>query len=347
MQAPGGASHRPASGGSPYTSGSSSSRKNAPKPPTPSSGSSPYSRRRSFPPRCTWSSRSPARSRSSLERPELDRLGRAGLGAGRRRSRPACGRSRACTSAPAVGPSPRARQLAAVEHAERAGGDAVAAAVAHVLLDDDGAELGADQRAGGADVEAGGVGAVLADVGAHQPAQRRRGRRRRRARRCRCCSMKATCRQRVGAQRAGVVVRVAGEAEPVLGDAVPLLAGDLARLAADADAGVGEEADALLRLVAVALRPRPPSTRGARVDRARSSRAAAGMSQVAALDSWMCTLGSSTISNRSLAESPRDEAARAPVVRQPDLVHDAPALDAQRLDPLGDQHPRLDRGPRG
>ena len=45
----------------------------------------------------------------------------------------------------------------------------------------------------------------------------------------------------IGAQLAGVVV---GETEPcqaVLGDAVPFLAGHLAGLAADADAGVGEE----------------------------------------------------------------------------------------------------------
>ena len=71
------------SGGSPYTSGSSSSRKNAPLPPTPSSGSWPYSLasvdarvvqliqslRRAFP--------------QFVQRTELDRLGRAGLGAGR------------------------------------------------------------------------------------------------------------------------------------------------------------------------------------------------------------------------------------------------------------------------
>src|SRR5262249_29390536 len=61
--------------------------------------------------------------------------------------------------------------LALVEHPEGAGHDAVAAAVADVLLDDDGPELGPEYRAGRADVEASRLGAVLADVGAHQPAE--------------------------------------------------------------------------------------------------------------------------------------------------------------------------------
>src|SRR5581483_9027990 len=65
----------------------------------------------------------------------------------------------------------RGRQVPLVEHAEGARGDAVAAAVADVLLDDDGPELGAEQRSRRADVEAAGMRAVLADVGAHQPAQ--------------------------------------------------------------------------------------------------------------------------------------------------------------------------------
>ena len=60
--------------------------------------------------------------------------------------------------------------LALVEHPERARRDAVAAAVADVLLHDHGPELGAEQRAGRAHLEARGVGAVLADVGGHQPA---------------------------------------------------------------------------------------------------------------------------------------------------------------------------------
>jgi len=55
----------------------------------------------------------------------------------------------------------------------------------------------------------------------------------------------------VGVQLLGVVVRHAGEQQTVLGDEVPLLASDLAGLAADADAGVGEETHPLrMRLIA-------------------------------------------------------------------------------------------------
>src|SRR5262249_41415922 len=43
-------------------------------------------------------------------------------------------------------------------------------------------------------------------------------------------------------ERRGVVVALAGPLQAVLRDQVPLLAGNLARLAADADGGVGEEA---------------------------------------------------------------------------------------------------------
>src|SRR5207245_8502337 len=54
---------------------------------------------------------------------------------------------------------------------ERARADAVAAADAHVLVDVDGTELRAVQRAGGADLEASGLYAVLAGVAHHQPAR--------------------------------------------------------------------------------------------------------------------------------------------------------------------------------
>src|SRR5204862_8321669 len=63
------------------------------------------------------------------------------------------------------------RELPAREHAERTRRHAVAAAVADVLLHDDGSELGAEERPRRADVEARGVRAVLADVRAHHPAQ--------------------------------------------------------------------------------------------------------------------------------------------------------------------------------
>ena len=141
------------SGGRPYTSGSSSSRKNAPKPPTPSSGS----RRRgarSFQP-CVVEPARAGRLRALaqlVERAELDRLGRARL---RARGLEAVLQPVVAERAlPGRALAVRASDLAAVDHAERARGDAVAAAVADVLLHDDGAELGAEERAGRADVEA-------------------------------------------------------------------------------------------------------------------------------------------------------------------------------------------------
>src|SRR5205085_5350443 len=152
------------------------------------------------------------------------------------------------------------RQLSLVEHAERTGGYAVAAAVADVLLDDDGSILRAEEGSGRADVEARRMRAVLADVGAHQPAQRVPGI----PVDGRLLPVEA---QRlvlfderdvapaVGAELRGVVVRLAGPHLPVLGDQVPLLAGDLAGLAADADRGVREDAHPGLRLVPVRIGP--------------------------------------------------------------------------------------------
>ena len=60
---------------------------------------------------------------------------------------------------------------------------------------------------------------------------------------------------RAGTECARVVVGQPEQVQAVLGDDVPLLARDLARLAADAERGVGEEADALLGVRAVALGP--------------------------------------------------------------------------------------------
>src|SRR5581483_8466750 len=66
------------SGGRPYTSGSSSSRKNAPKPPTPSSGSRPYSRAPFQRSARSFSSRLSARSRSSSSSPNwIESVGHA------------------------------------------------------------------------------------------------------------------------------------------------------------------------------------------------------------------------------------------------------------------------------
>src|SRR5205085_160749 len=151
-------------------------------------------------------------------------------------------------------------KIALVEHAERAGGYAVAAAVADVFLDDDGAELRPEERSRRTDVEAGGVGAVLTDVGAHQPAKRvvaGRVEPRLLAVEPQRLSLlgEGNVAPGVGAEVRGVVVRLPRPDQAVLGDEVPFLAGDLAGLAADADGGVGEEAHPRLRLVAVGVRP--------------------------------------------------------------------------------------------
>ena len=213
---------------------------------------------------------------------------------------------------------------APLDHPERAGRHAVAAAVADVVLHDDGAELGAEQRPGRAHVQAAGVRAVLAHVRGHQPAEVAVGR---------GLLDERDVPPGRGAERAGVVVGRAEQVEPVVGDAVPFLARDLARLAADADRRVGEEPLARSGVAPTRRAPRPAG-RGRSVDSSsppsvtrvagldgdagaaavapRRSAAAAGpvgrrpgrMSHEATFDSWMCTFGSRVTPNRSLAESP-------------------------------------------
>ena len=107
---------------------------------------------------------------------ELDRVGRARL-----RARGLEAVLQAVVAEGALGGP--AVVVVAVDDAERARRDAVAAAVADVGLQDHRLELGADQRAGRAGVQAARVRAVLADVGHEHPAppvRRRDG-----ARRCR------------------------------------------------------------------------------------------------------------------------------------------------------------------
>src|SRR3954471_24074978 len=232
------------------------------------------------------------------------------------------------------------RQLTLVEDAERTGWDAVAAAVADVLLHHDRPVLGAEERSGRADVEAGRMRAVLADVGAHQPAKSVVGTRidprlvaveaQRRA-----LLDEGDVAPRVRSQLGGVVVGLAAPEQPVLRNQIPFLAGDLAGLAADADRRVGEEAHARLRLLAVRVRPRGgrpgdlghahvgrPSSRSTRGAWRRSSYACSRwpatnwvslsprgrrpgrMSQESAFTSWMCTLGSSAMCVRSFAAPP-------------------------------------------
>src|SRR5581483_6349415 len=165
---------------------------------------------------------------------ELDRVRRARLRAGRLvAALQAVVAERALPHAPVLLlPEQRQRErrvsgaawkIALVDHAERTRGNAVAAAVADVFLHDDGAELGAEERARRARVEAAGVRAVLADVGLHQPAQGGRG--------------------------GGRVDR--GRLAVELQRLALLDERDVARLAADAHRRIGEEAHARLRLVAV------------------------------------------------------------------------------------------------
>src|SRR5205823_813730 len=174
-----------------------------------------------------------ARVRSLLQlrqRPELDRLGRTGFGTGRLHA--------ALQAVVAHGALVRrAGRLVHADHAVRAGRDAVAAAVADVLLDEDRVELGADDGAGRANLHAARVLAVLADVGHHQPSRpvARAGR----------AVWNLVVELHVppvlGVELARVVVAVGQERRLVALELVPLLASGLARLAPDADAGVGEE----------------------------------------------------------------------------------------------------------
>src|SRR5207302_7986905 len=161
-----------------------------------------------------------------VERPEDDRLGGARLGAGRLHPR-----LEAVVAEGAL--AHRAGVAVEADHPEGAGADAVAAAVADVLLNEDGVVRGADDRPGRADVHAARLVAVLADVGHHQP--RRAALRRRRLAELDVPPVH-------GVELSGVVEAVAEEVRGIAGELIPLLARDLARLAADADAGVGEEA---------------------------------------------------------------------------------------------------------
>ena len=91
-----------------------------------------------------------ARSCNSLKLAELDRVGRARFGAGRLEA----------ALQPVIAERAFVRLAvleAEIDDAERAGRHAIAAAVADVLLHDDGVELGAEERAGRAGFQAGRV----------------------------------------------------------------------------------------------------------------------------------------------------------------------------------------------
>ena len=137
--------------------------------------------------------------------------------------------------------------LAAPQHPERAGDDAVAAAVTDIGLDVDIPELVMEDGAGRAGFLAGRFLAVLADVAHHQPA----------------APVPAAVWGDLldegdvppGRLRevTRVVVAMAREAQPIGGQLVPLLTGDLAGFAADAERGVGKEAHRRPLAVPVAL----------------------------------------------------------------------------------------------
>src|SRR4051794_4821875 len=104
----------------------------------------------------------------------------------------------------------------AIDHPERTADDAIAAPVADVVLDVDGADLGAKDRARGTGLEAAGVRAVLADIGEEVPPEGIRGLAELHVSPCRA------------AEAARIVVGVSRPFEAVLGDVVPLLARHLA-----------------------------------------------------------------------------------------------------------------------
>src|SRR3954452_12397827 len=183
--------------------------------------------------------------------------------------------------------------LALVEHAERTRWNAVAAAVAHVLLHHHRSELRAEERTRRAHLEASRVRAVLAHVRGHEPTHlaelltelatggvlgERIGHRLGHVR-CLALLDEGNVAPGVRPQALCVVHRPARVVEAVLGHLVPLLAGHLAGLAAYADARVGEEAHALASLVTVGadleLSAHRPPSRGSR-PRSRAAPGRAG-----------------------------------------------------------------------
>src|SRR3982074_3156544 len=174
-----------------------------------------------------------------LDIAELDRGRRAGLGAGRRHVVfEAVVAERALVGRPRL-------ELAvlggAVDASEGTARHAETAAVADVLLDIHRVVLGPDQCPRRAGLEAGRIGAVLAAVRQHPPALILP------ARIGLGLFDELDVAPAGGPQRSGVVVTVARHRKAVGGQLIPLLARHLAGLAADAEAGVGEEAPRVLR----------------------------------------------------------------------------------------------------
>src|SRR5919106_833973 len=167
-----------------------------------------------------------------------------------------------------------ARRWIGPDDPERAGPDAVAAAVAGVGLDHHRVELRPDDGAGRAHLETARPHAVLAHIAHQEPAA------------VGAIGRELLDEPHVAPVRAveapRVVVAVARERVDAAvggGELVPLLAGDLAGLAADADRGVGEETHRLRHQAFSTLHTK-------------------------ALPSWIDTLGSPTSEESSLTTSP-------------------------------------------
>src|SRR5690606_11558984 len=244
-----------------------------------------------------------------LDQPELDRVSRARLGAGRLQTvaQPIVA-ERALVGLVVTDARPAVAQVKG-DDAEGASRHAVATAVADILLHDHGVELGADDRPGRAGLHAPGVDAVLADVAHHQPVGLERAHRRGAPPLAVADALdEGDMPPGRATEVARVVVAVASEPELVHRQLVPLLAGDLAGLAADAQRRVGQEAHRPwpgagrtrpARLVADYLGAHPrPSSSVLRVSRPLRRL------QVNAFASWIREFGSSTSALRSFAMPP-------------------------------------------
>src|SRR5687768_9538978 len=160
-------------------------------------------------------------------RAELNRVGGAGLRARRLHAvlQPVIAQSALLS---------RAGRGIDIDDAERTCRYTIAAAVAGIRLNHDGIELGAYNRVGRAYFEAGGLNAMLANVAHQEPTA--------------LASVLGELLDKLDVppvepvKPARVVIAVAAQCvETAIGcrQLVPFLAGDLARLAADADGGVG------------------------------------------------------------------------------------------------------------
>ena len=263
------------------------------------------------------STRRAARSRRSLELAELNRLRRTGGRARRLQAGLlAVVAERALERPSVVGPP--------IDDAERAGDDAVAAAVADVGLDEDAAELGADDRSGRARFEAAGVLAVLADVGREVPAERVAP----------VAAVGGVRRHLAALDELHVPPRRVAEARRCCRTRSPVQR--------EPSSGTPFHS---LHATSHALQPMQ-SVESVRKAVAGSLVRAPSRCRAAPSTSMIRTFGSSEIATRSLTTSPRDEAAPAEMIRQADLVDDAAVRSMSGCMRGVTQRARLDRAAR-